>query len=732
MPDNNSCKTIDDIITYCQSYLHNEDNLNLIKKAYDVAKKKHEGQFRKSGDPYIQHPVEVAYILATLHAGPDTIAAGLLHDVLEDTDMSKEEMAATFNKDVAEIVDGVTKISKLKYMTKEKALAHNHEKLLLAMAKDIRVILVKIADRLHNMRTIQFHSEEKQKRIAQETLDLYAPLAHRLGMYRIKAELEDLSFKALEPEKYAEIAKEISFKKTERDEDVEKMISTVKGLLEKNHINHYDIKGRVKNIYSIYKKIITKNKTIDDIYDLLALRVIVDSVEQCYHVLGIIHSIWTPLPMRFKDYIAVPKPNMYQSLHTTVVGPAGKIYEIQIRTYEMDQIAEFGVAAHWAYKENVEYSHEKEQLEIVNKLKWYKDLTTYVENSATEDPLDSIIEDIFSANVYIFTPKGDVYDFPAGSMPLDFAYRIHSDIGNKTVGAIVNGKIVPLSYKLKTGDVVEIKTNKACTGPTSEWLKLAKTSHAKTKIKAFINKKQRDAFVAKGLEELTVIGKNYNYAPTTLDDKQVMDLFGKNGIRTVEDLYWTIGKGEISALAAINRILGLTDVKLDDEFALKQYSEDSSKNRKRVATNGFGIIIEGLERAKLHLGNCCQPVYGDEISGYISKGNGIIIHRVTCPNVEKASPERFINVYWDKDFSGRIFDTTLKIIALDRRNLVADMINILNGCNVTIASVTSTKNRTGDCMAKFKLQVSGLNDLNNAILNLKKIPEIYQIERVNK
>lgn len=732
MPDNNSCKTIDDIITYCQSYLHNEDNLNLIKKAYDVAKKKHEGQFRKSGDPYIQHPVEVAYILATLHAGPDTIAAGLLHDVLEDTDMSKEEMAATFNKDVAEIVDGVTKISKLKYMTKEKALAHNHEKLLLAMAKDIRVILVKIADRLHNMRTIQFHSEEKQKRIAQETLDLYAPLAHRLGMYRIKAELEDLSFKALEPEKYAEIAKEISFKKTERDEDVEKMISTVKGLLEKNHINHYDIKGRVKNIYSIYKKIITKNKTIDDIYDLLALRVIVDSVEQCYHVLGIIHSIWTPLPMRFKDYIAVPKPNMYQSLHTTVVGPAGKIYEIQIRSYEMDQIAEFGVAAHWAYKENVEYSHEKEQLEIVNKLKWYKDLTTYVENSATEDPLDSIIEDIFSANVYIFTPKGDVYDFPAGSMPLDFAYRIHSDIGNKTVGAIVNGKIVPLSYKLKTGDVVEIKTNKACTGPTTEWLKLAKTSHAKTKIKAFINKKQRDAFVAKGLEELTVIGKNYNYAPTTLDDKQVMDLFGKNGIRTVEDLYWTIGKGEISALAAINRILGLTDVKLDDEFALKQYSEDSSKNRKRVATNGFGIIVEGLERAKLHLGNCCQPVYGDEISGYISKGNGIIIHRVTCPNVEKASPERFINVYWDKDFSGRIFDTTLKIIALDRRNLVADMINILNGCNVTIASVTSTKNRTGDCMAKFKLQVSGLNDLNNAILNLKKIPEIYQIERVNK
>ena len=725
-------KTIDDILTCVKSYLHQEQNLNFIQKAYTVACKKHEGQFRKSGEPYVQHPVEVAYVLATLHAGPSTIAAGLLHDVLEDTDMTKDEMVAEFNQDVAEIVDGVTKISKLKYMTKEKALAHNHEKLLLAMSKDIRVILVKIADRLHNMRTIGFHDEAKQKRISQETLDLYAPLAHRLGMYRIKAELEDLSFKAIEPTKYYEISKEIVSRKNEREEDIEAMLEQIRALLAKNHIQDYEIKGRIKNIYSIYKKIVTKNKNLDDIYDLLALRVIVSSVEECYRVLGLIHSIWTPLPMRFKDYIAVPKPNMYQSLHTTVVGKSGKIYEIQIRTYEMDQTAELGVAAHWAYKENVAYSPEKEQLEITSKLKWYKDLTTYVENATSEDPLDSIIEDIFSANVYIFTPKGDVYDFPAGSMPLDFAYRIHSDIGNKTIGAIVNGKIVPLSYILKTGDVVEIKTSKTCLGPTRAWLKLAKTSHAKTKIKTFINKKQRDSFVAKGIEDLTIVSKNFGYNPNGLDDKTAVDLFGKNGIKSVEDLYWCIGKGEISALAAINRILGLTDVKLDDENALKLYSEDSSSNRKRPASNGYGIFVEGLERAKIRLGNCCQPVYGDEINGYISKGNGIIIHRLGCPNVEKADANRFIQVYWDKDFKGKIFDTTLKAYAIDHKNLVADMINVLNSCNVTIASVTCTKSNLGECVAKFKLQVANLDDLNNAIVNLNKVKSIYNIERVNK
>lgn len=725
-------KTINDLLTAAGEYLHEEKHIDIIKKAYETAASKHEGQFRKSGDPYVQHPLEVAYILATLHTSPSTICAGLLHDVLEDTDMTKDEMASMFGTDVANIVDGVTKISKLKYMTKEKALAHNHEKLLLAMAKDIRVILVKLVDRLHNMRTIEYQDPEKQKRIAKETLDLYAPLAHRLGMYRIKAELEDTSFKVLYPDEYATITKAVGEKKVEREEDIHQMSEQINQLLETHHIKNYELKGRIKNIYSIYKKTITKNKTLDDIFDLLALRIIVPSIEECYHVLGIIHSTWTPIPMRFKDYIAVPKPNLYQSLHTTVVGIKGKIFEIQIRTFEMDTIAEIGIAAHWAYKENSGYNPEKEQLEITNKLKWYKDLTTYVENSETEDPLDSIIEDIFSANVYVFTPRGDVLDFPAGSMPLDFAYRIHTDIGNKTVGAIVNGKIVPLSYKLKTGDVVEIKTNKSCLGPTNAWLKNVKTNHARQKIKGIINKRQRDELVDKGKQEFEKAAKTLDYNPNDLDDKTVQNFFAFRSCMTTEDLYWEIGKGVISPLGAINRICGITDVKIDEATLMEQYSEKSSENRTYRAHNGYGIIVDGLERAQIKLGNCCQPVYGDKIYGYISKGNGIIVHREGCPNIQKSDKERFIDIYWDKDFAGRIFDVTLKISSLDKRNGVADMINALNATNVAIASVTSTKTKLGECITKFKLQVANLDDLNHAIVNLNKISEIYNIERVFK
>lgn len=724
-------KTIEDVISLASEYLQ-EDSLNFIKKAYKVAEEKHEGQFRKSGEPYVQHPIEVAYILASLHTSPSTIAAGLMHDVLEDTDMTKEEMAAMFNPDVASIVDGVTKISKLKYMTKEKALAHNHEKLLLAMAKDIRVIIVKLVDRLHNMRTIEFHTPEKQKRIAQETLDLYAPLSHRLGMYRIKAELEDTSLKAINLSEYEYISQKIGEKKSERENDINLMMTSLESLLKTHNIKNYELKGRIKNIYSIYKKIQTKHKSLDDIFDLLALRVIVDSVEECYHILGLIHSTWAPIPMRFKDYIAVPKPNLYQSLHTTVVGIGGKIFEIQIRTYDMDNVAELGIAAHWAYKENSGYNPEKEQLEITNKLKWYKDLTTYVENSETDDPLDSIIEDIFSANVYVFTPNGDVFDLPAGSMPLDFAYRIHSDIGNRTVGAIVNGKIVPLSYKLNTGDVVEIKTNKSCAGPTNSWLKNVKTSHARQKIKAFINKKLRDELIERGRIEFERASKGVDYNPNDLDDKVVLNFFGTRNCKTVEDLFWEIGKGVISPLGAVNRICGITDVKLDDGMILEQYSEEKAGSRTRRANNGFGIIVEGLEKPQLKLGNCCQPVYGDKIQGYISKGSGIIVHRHNCPNVTKSEKERFIDISWDPEFTGKIFDTTLKVSSIDKRNGVADMINALNSCNITIASVTSSKTRTGECITKFKLQVAKLEDLNNAIVNLNKISEIYSIERVFK
>lgn len=724
--------TIEDLVSVVEAYL-NEDNIQLIIKAYNVAKSYHEGQFRKSGDPYIQHPLEVAYILSTINAGPNTICAGLLHDVLEDTEMTKEEMATEFNEEIAEIVDGVTKISKLKYRTKEKALARNHEKLLIAMSKDIRVILVKIVDRLHNMRTIEFQPEDKQKRISKETLDLYAPLAHRLGMYRIKAELEDLSFKVIDPETYHEIADDIASKKSEREDDIEEMKKLITEMLDKNNIHGYEIKGRIKNIYSIYNKMVKKSKRLDDIFDLLALRVVVETVGDCYHVLGLIHSIWTPLPKRFKDYIAVPKPNLYQSLHTTVVGAGGKIFEVQIRTYEMDDVAELGIAAHWAYKEGSGYSSEREQKEIAQKLKWYNNLTSILESSESEDPLDTVKDDIFSANVYVFTPTGDVYDFPTGSMPLDFAFRIHSEVGNRTVGAIVNGKIVPLSYKLQTGDVVEIKTSKSSSGPTEAWLKLVKTAHARNKIKTYINKKQRDNFIIQGTTELEKVCKLKDYDIKQIDEKVIKEFFSKLQIKTFEDLCCEIGKGTISALAAINRILCITDVKLDDAAALKQYSEDTMSTREhKTSKNGFGVYVEGLPKAQIKLGNCCQPVYGDVIFGYISKGYGIIIHREGCPNMARADQERFINVKWDPGFNGKVFNTTLKIFARDRRNLTADMINTLNYCNVVILSVSSSKNKNEECIAKFKLQVANLEDLNRAILALNKMPEMYSVERIFK
>lgn len=728
MPD---VKTIEDVISVAKEYLH-EENIAFIRKAYAIAEKMHEGQFRKSGDAYVQHPLEVAYILAELHSGPSTIVAALVHDVLEDTEMSKEDMIAELGVDVANIVDGVTKISKLKYHTKDKVLAQNHQKILLAMAKDIRVVMVKLVDRLHNMRTLEFHNNpEKQKRISKETLDLYAPLAHRLGMYRIKAELEDLSLKYINPENYNEISSRLKEKKSEREDDILLMQNNIDELLKKQNISNYEIKGRIKNIYSIYKKVTEKQKTLDDIYDFLALRIIVNTVEDCYRVLGIIHGRWAPLPMRFKDYIAVPKTNLYQSLHTTIVGENGKIFEIQIRTYDMDRTAEIGVAAHWAYKENAGYSPEKEQLEITNKLKWYKNLSTYVDVSSDVDPLNNIIEDIFSSNVYIFTPNGDVIDLPSGSMPLDFAYRIHTHIGNTTVGAIVNGKIVPLSYKLKTGDVVAIKTNKNVT-PSKEWLKHAKTSSARQKINSFINKLKRDELVALGYAEFEKYAKANNYNHNQLDDKLANEYFSKNNIHTAEDLMYEVGRGYLTPQTILNRILGITDVRLTDELALKQYSEEKLKPVKRGATNAYGIIVEGLDKAQLRLGNCCQPIYGDEIYGYITKGSGIVVHRKGCPNITKDEEERYIKISWDPEFKGRVFDTTLKIFAMDKKNIVAEFINSINSTRVNIVSISSSKNKTGECVSKFRLQVANLEDLNHAILSIGKISEVYKIERVYK
>lgn len=720
--------TIEKVIANASTYLKLEKNIKIIKDAYELAKAKHEGQFRKSGEPYINHPLHVAYLLTELNTGPATIAAGLLHDVVEDTDVTLDDVKKQFGEDVAKIVDGVTKISKLKYMTKEKVLAKSHQKILLAMAKDVRVILVKLVDRLHNMRTMQFQSPDKQKRIAQETLDLYAPLAHRLGMYRLKAELEDLSYKYTNPDEYMRVFNMIKRHKAAREEDISKMVIRLDEILKENKFSKFEIKGRIKNIYSVCKKMYTKNKDFEQIYDLLALRILVPSVEDCYHALGLVHAQWTPLPLRFKDYIATPKPNLYQSLHTTVVGLNGKIYEIQIRTYDMDAIAEIGIAAHWAYKEDKHYSPEKEQQELAEKLSWYKDMLTYVENAeeVDKDPLDDIKEDIFSANVYIFTPNGDVKDLPNGATPLDFAYRIHTEVGNHTVGAIVNGKIVPLTYRLKTGDVCEIKTSKSFNGPTEQWVKIVKTTHARHKIMAILNKRKRDSLILKGQTDFDQAMKSEGFEGK-LTEKQVLDNFSKFNVNNLDDFYFEIGKGSLSVKGAVNKLFG--NQVSDDEMLIKHYTEEKRTVPHRRSTTG--IAVSGLDKAQIKLASCCHPIKGDDVVGYVSKGAGIVVHRFECPNLKTIEQERLIDVYWDDDNDvNTTYESLLSILSFDRKSVVVDIINTINSNSISIKSISSSKTKQGEIITKVKVTVKDLETIERAIANLEKNSDIYSIERV--
>lgn len=724
--------TIETIIKEVSTYVKNKHSIDLIRQSYELALKQHDGQFRKSGDPYIQHPIEVAYMLACLKVSPETICAGFLHDVLEDTEISKEKIISQFGQDVADIVDGVTKIGKLKYLTKERALAKTHQKILLAMAKDIRVILVKLVDRVHNMRTLEFQPREKQVKIAQETLELYAPLAHRIGMYRVKAELEDTAFKYIDPDKYEIINNELTVEKNAHIEDINNMKTIIEEQLNHSNIKNYQIKGRVKNIYSINGKMLKKSLELNQIYDLMALRVIVDSIEDCYRVLGLIHGRWNPLPGRFKDYIATPKPNLYQSLHTTILGEKGKIYEIQIRTYEMDRIAEYGIAAHWSYKEESSgYSAEKAQEEVKAKLKWYRDLLTYVEIGENDDvdPLLNIKEDIFSANVYVFTPKGDVMDFPTGATPLDFAYRVHTEVGNKAVGAIINGKIVPLTYRLKTGDVVEIKTNKNFNGPTEAWLKIVKTTHAKHKISSILNKQKRDRLIIDGKDEFERTAKALNFN-IKLTDKLISDNFSKLNINNIEDFYCEIGKNGISSKAAINKLSGGN--KITEEDLINHYNQ-RSLSQAHKPSNDFGVYIEGLDKAQIKLANCCHPVYGDNIVGYISKGNGIIVHRYECHNNVNSTNNRFIDVFWDNQIKNKKYDSMIAVLAFNRPNIVADIINVFNSnANITIKSILSSHTKTGELLTKIKFSVDTADTLNNIIVNLLKIQDVYTAERVIK
>ncbi len=712
------------------SYLTRPEHLDFIQKAFDFAYEKHEGQLRKSGEPYIIHPVQVACTLAEYQVDPSTIASGLMHDLLEDTDTKYADLKTLFGEEVADIVEGLTKLHLLHYEgSKASEQVKNHQKMVLAMAKDIRVIFVKLSDRLNNMRTLSHLDNERQVRISRETLDIFAPIAHRLGMYRLKAELEDLAFKYLYNEDYLEIAKQIKDKKGNREVDIKLMQKELEVLLKTEGFQQFNISGRIKNIYSVYRKMHIKDLEFEEINDLLALRIIVETISDCYRAIGIVHSKFVPVPGRFKDYIAMPKPNMYQSLHTTVVYH-GKIYEIQIRTKQMDEIAEKGVAAHWAYKENQGQSRKNIEDIVSSKLRWYSELIKYTEESnSDEEILNIFTDDILNANVYVFTPNGDIIDLTVGATPLDFAFRIHTRVGEKTVGSIVNGKIVPLDYTLKTGDVVEIKTSQNAVGPNDNWLKIAKTSNARSKIKNFLNRQRRDLLVEQGKDDLEKEIQS-RHIVLTLTDKQCKDLFETKGVRSIEDLYYEIGKNTLSPITVINAITGKETITEDMLIESINKTPDTRRQGKlRTLHSDVNIVVEGLTNPSVKLANCCTPVLGDEIIGFITKGTGIVVHRQICKNVQTFEKERLLDVFWGNN-ALRKYETQIKITVINRDNVLADIINAATSSKGKINQVSAQVNRSKEGIIKMKLEVGSVIELDQILANISKIRGIFSIERI--
>ena len=724
--------TFEECMENVKTYIKRPENIELIQKAYDFAYEHHKGQFRKSGEPYVIHVIQVANTLAEMHCGPKTIAAGLLHDTVEDCEgVTTETITELFGEEIATLVDAVTKIGAIKFKDEEEYLASNHRKLFIAMAKDIRVILIKLADRLHNMRTLQYMRPEKQKKIARETLSVYAPIAHRLGISEIKNELEDLSFKYLDYKKYEEIKGLVKQRESDRNEQVQEMISDIEAILKEYNIQ-YRIFGRSKHFYSIYKKMITKNKRFEEILDLLAIRIITDSVVHCYEILGYIHAKYRPIPGRFKDYIAMPKANMYQSLHTTIVEPEhGNIFEIQIRTEEMDAIAERGVAAHWKYKENRNYTPEYEQKEIEDKLSWFRDFSMMTDEES-EDPLeymDVLQKDIFEANVYCLTPRGKVIALPSGSCPIDFAYRIHTEVGNKTVGAKVNGAIVPLNTPLKTGDVVDILTNNNSVGPSADWIKIVKRGHARNKIRAFLQKQEQQSrkdSIRLGQSMLEDEFRRLKLDSKLMETKRLESILTSLSFKTVDDLYVGIAMKRVSLQSIVDRLVKNRSNLLEDQEIMKIYNKQPTHQAKH---SSCGVIVPGVDTIAVSLANCCRPIPGDPIIGYISKGQGVKVHRADCPNIINEK-KRLIPVQWEEGLDEKQYEVNLIIHSDDRNYLLSDIVTTLQQCNVYLKHVDSAVD-DGNLEATTKLTVSVKNaaHLQNLISNLKKVRSVNEVIR---
>ena len=708
--------TIENLLKKASAYIESEDEINNIRRAYNYANEKHGGQFRASGEPYIIHPLATAIILTSVYADTSTICAGLMHDIIEDCDTPKSEIEENFNEEIANLVYGVTKISKIHFSTENEALIEYYKKIIVGMSEDVRVIIIKLADRLHNMRTLWALPPEKQKKKAKETLEILTPIAHHLGIYKLKSELEDLCLRYMKPNVFYDIAEKLNNTKLERDEAVNDMLSSVSGLLTDHNINH-EIKGRSKSIYSIYKKL-EKGRKFSDIYDLLALRVFVDTEQECYTALGIIHSKYKPIPKRFKDYIAMPKPNGYQSLHTTVFGIDGFLFEIQIRTYEMDEIAENGVASHWAYKENKNLTEVSKSV-TEQKLEFFKSIIELNEEKmSSEDFVNSVKNEILNNNIYVFTPKGDIFELPKESTPIDFAYRVHTEVGETMVGALVNNNMVPLSYKLKDNDIVKIITNKNSTGPSKEWLNIVKTTQAKNKIRAYFLKNEKDRYIERGKESLEKeMRKQKQTFSEFLSEENTKKLFKELKVSNLDELYLTIGNNKFSANYVVNTI-----TKKDFKFVPEKHQTVNS-----ILQNN--ILVEGIDRIKVNLANCCNPIPGDEIIGYITKSNGISVHRKTCPNLENLD-DRVVSVKWGNNPSAKFLSSIIVYCTFDN-NILIDLVQKASLSGINIHSIKNTTS-SDSVIVEAELNVSDLFQLNNFIKTISNLKYVKGVSRIIK
>ncbi len=707
--------TIDDLINKFKTYNSNEKDIELIKRAYEYAEKKHFGQKRISGDDYILHPLNVALILTEVSADAPCMAAALLHDTIEDSDATKEEIEKLFGSEVALLVDGVTKINKINFTSDSEASAAYQRKILVGLSEDVRVIIIKLADRLHNMRTINVLSEEKQKRKAKETLEILTPVAHRLGIYKIKSELEDLSLRYLKPDAYFDIVEKLNQKKSERDAIVKKMMDEVSELLNKHGITH-EIKGRSKSIYSIYNKL-SKGKSFNDIYDILALRVFVDTEQECYLALGLIHSKYKPVPKRFKDYIAMPKTNLYQSLHTTVFGLDGELFEIQIRTYEMDKIAEYGIASHWSYKENKD-ANPKDAME--QKLQIFRSIIELNEDTPnTEEFISSVKKDVLSEDViYVYTPKGDVIELPKGSTPVDFAYKVHSEVGDRMIGAIVNDIIVPLDYELNTGDIIKINTNKA-SKPSKDWLNFVVTTGAKNKIRAYYSRLEKDENILKGSELLEKELRKENLSINEfLSNKNIDIIINELKLETIDDLYINIALGKYTPQS----IIKITNKKEEVKEDLVTKINNSKFNIEKNDNND--VLVEGISDIKTSLSGCCKPLPGDSIIGYITRGSGVTIHRSTCKNILDTD-ERLINVKWNE--TNKKYPSDIIVHTNTYDNLL-DIITKATSINIIIDSIT-TINKSDHKVYRMTVLVENKEKLDKFINDLLNLSFIKKVER---